>query len=239
MKGEVFEVDRSEEVINRKTAGKKTLSEEEAVELSVWDEPALSVELTGHIPDTAPTYKKWFSKEKDNTSNLKSWLITFLIVCASGPWAVIGAFMLALQGFGGIGGTAIVVFGPVTEEILKITVALIVLEKRPFLFKTARQILICCILSGFVFAYIENLLYLNIYIPAPSPQLILWRWTACVALHTTCTTIAGIGLVKMWHKSIIELSKPQPSNVYPYLVTAVIIHGIYNTFALFLNPLFK
>ena len=239
MKGGYFEPDKSEEVVSRKTATRKPLSDAEAVKMSIWDEPGLSVELTGKVPETALTYQKWFCRERDKTSNLKSWLITLFLILASGPWAVIGAFVLALQGLGGVGGTAIVVFGPVTEEVLKVAAALIVLEKRPFFFNSARQILVCCILSGFVFAYIENLLYLNIYIANPTPQLILWRWTVCVALHVSCSTIASLGLIKMWRKSMKELSPPKLFQILPYLITAAIIHGIYNNIALFLSPLFK
>ena len=232
-------MDRSEEMVTGKTASNKLLPDAQAVEHSVWDEPGFSVELAGAVPETALTHRKWFCREMNNTSNLKSWLITFSLIFASGPWAVIGAFVLALQGLGGIGGMAVVVFGPVTEEVLKITAALIVVEKRPFFFKSARQILVCCILSGFIFAYIENLLYLNIYVSDPTPRLILWRWTVCVVLHSSCSTIAGIGLIKMWRESMREFTKPQPLHVLPYLIAAAVIHGIYNNIALLLSPIFK
>jgi len=239
MNGDNFVLDRSEAVVSEKQKKRKPLSVEQLVEHTVWDEPGISEELSGKIPDSALTYRRWFKAGIQKTSSARSWLITFLLTLASGPWAVLGVFVLAFQGMSGFGGVAVVIFGPVTEEVLKVISALIVIEKRPFFFKSARQIFICCVFSGLVFAFIENLLYLHLYISNPTPQLVLWRWSVCVLLHSGCTAVSSIGLIAMWSKSVSEFTKPRILDMLPYLVLAAVIHGVYNNIALFISPFFE
>ncbi len=239
MMGDDFTVDKSEKIVSKKFASRKAPTTEQIVEHTIWDEPALSGELVPEIPASALTYKKWYIQESKKTTLSKSWIMTFLLTFASGPWAVIGVFVLAFQGLGGYGAAAVVIFGPLMEEVLKITSALIVVEKRPFLFSSARQIFICCFCSGLVFSFIENLIYLNFYVANPTPQLIIWRWSVCVILHSTCSAIASFGLIQMWKESKRDFSKPKAFYMIPPLFVAVLIHGIYNSVAIFLAPFFK
>ena len=239
MSGDEFIADSSERIVNRKFASRKAPTTDQMVEHTVWDEPALSEDLVEEVPESALTYKKWYMKEIESSSLNKSWIMTFLLILASGPWAVIGVFMLAFQGLGGVGATAVIIFGPLTEELLKIASPLVVVEKRPFLFCSARQIFICCLSSGLIFSFIGNLLYLNLYIDNPTPQLIVWRWSVCVILHTTCSAIASFGLIKMWKESKRNFSKPKVIYMIPSLFAAVLIHGIYNSVAFLIDPFFK
>ena len=212
---------------------------DEIVEHTVWDEPTLSGRLAGPTPDTAVTYETWLLENISSTSTLKSWLATVLLTLAAGPWAILGVFLLAFQGRGGFGAVAVVIFGPVTEEMLKITAALITVEKRPYIFKSAAQIVICCVASGLVFAFVENLLYLHVYVPHPSEALVVWRWTVCVALHSGCAAISSVGLVKMWSDSIKNSRKPRTRLMAGYVMTACVIHGTYNLTAILIDPLLK
>jgi len=230
--------DESEEKAE-KTLSKRKESLDQIVEHTVWDEPALSGELIEEIPDSALTYEKWLNENIKKTSSGKSWLICFLLTLAAGPWAIVGAFMLAFQGHGGYGATAVVIFGPVIEEMLKISSPLVIIEKKPYLFKSARQIFICCLFSGILFACIENLLYLFIYVSNPKPLLILWRWTACVFLHSGCTAISSIGLIRIWSNTVENHARPRLPLMAKYVIAACIIHGVYNLMAIFLNPLFE
>ncbi|MCK5843331.1 MAG: PrsW family intramembrane metalloprotease [Victivallales bacterium] len=239
MSGNHFESDPSEEkAVEILDAAVKTAVQ--SVEHTVWDEPALSGEFAGAVPETALTYGKWLRGKIDFTSSAKSWIATFLLAIASAPFAIVGVFALHYRAYGGliVGATA-VILGPVLEEMLKIAAALVTIEKRPYLFKTAGQIVITCVLSGLVFAFIENLLYLKIYVPHPTSALILWRWTVCVALHSGCTAISSMGLVKMWRSAVTDLKKPRLPLTTKYIATACVVHGVYNLTAIFLNPFFK
>lgn len=120
--------------------------------------------------------------------------------------------------------------GPVTEELLKAALALWIVEKRPFRFQSSLQIAVCLIASGLVFAAVENVLYLVVYIDDPSRELIWWRWTVCVALHAGCSLIAGLGLIRIWRQTMETKSRPQLALGAPYMATAIVIHGVYNAF---------
>lgn len=202
-----------------------TVDQVERVEHTVWDEPTTPSDLATRIqPDI--TYSDWLSKSIAQTGWLDSWLITFLVACAAGPWGIIGAFAGAnATGFAFL---AVCVFGPVAEEISKVAAAMWVVEKRPYLFFSGGQILVCAACGGLAFAAIENLIYMFVYVPNHSSEFVAFRWTVCVALHVTCSTLAGIGLVQVWRDSITHLRKPRLELSYRWMAAAMIGHGVYN-----------
>ena len=155
-------------------------------ENSAWDEPAISSALAGDVPDDAVTWIRYFHQMRAATSEEKTWLVTLAIAFVSGLCAVVGSFFVQ-SASGGLQVVAIVIGAPITEETLKIALIIYVVEKKPWLFLSATQILLCGVASGFMFAVLENLLYLNVYVPSPSNGLVQWRWTVCTALHTVCT----------------------------------------------------
>ncbi len=208
------------------------------VENSVWDEPGLSAELAGGSSGSRLTYSGWLAGKIDTTSSQKTWLNTLFLVMFSGLWAVIGVFILSFQGQGGIGVLAVVLFGPIIEEILKISSALVTIEKRLYLFKSGIQIVVCCVMSGLVFAFVENLLYLNFYIPDPSEMIVLWRWTVCVLLHSGCAGISSIGLLKVWQRTMREGRKPELGSMTRYVTAACVVHGTYNLAAILFDSFF-
>ncbi len=216
------------------TLREATPSDSERVEQTVWDEPGISDTLTGGRPSDALTYARWLDKGRSETSLPKSWLITMGLALVAGPWAIVGAL------FGGGGGTvshiiAIIVVAPVIEETMKIAAVLYVVERRPFLLRSAAQIGICTLVSGLTFACIENLLYLRAFLNDPSPALTYWRWTVCVGLHVGCSSIAGFGLMRIWRDIWNRRARPRLQLGFPYVVTAVVIHGVYNAFAVALH----
>ena len=211
--------------------------EDERVEHSVWDEPALAGELTGSIPKDGLDYRSWLEHRSQQTSTIKSWSVTAVVILLAGPWAIVGAF---LGGFFGpdqivTNVMAIIVFGPVTEEIMKIAAVLYLVEKKPFLFKSPVQIIVGVLAGALVFALLENILYLHFYVPEPSLRLIYWRWTVCVALHVGCSMIACLGLLRIWRDIWQRRSRAEISLAYPYILIAVILHGSYNAFAVALS----
>ena len=234
-----FAADASEEAARAKIDSEQAAeaSEDARVEHTVWDEPGLSPELAGEMPEGDVDYYHWLQRRRIQTSQATCWWVTLGVILLSGPWALLGAF---LSGYFGLdqGDTltvALVVFGPVTEEMMKIAVALYVIEKRPFLFKSPVQIFVGVLAGALVFAGVENLLYIHVYIPEPSAELIQWRWTVCVALHVCCSFIAAIGLVRIWRGTWERFRRPELSRAFPYILVAVIVHGVYNAFAVGLS----
>jgi RsiW-degrading membrane proteinase PrsW (M82 family) len=148
-----------------------------------------------------------------------------------GVWAVFGAIF---AGAGGVMG--IVVAGPVTEEIMKIALIVMVVETRPYIFTSRFQILLAAIASGAGFAIIENLMYLR---NQPSELLVNWRWTVCTALHIGCTIIASMGAMRMWKRSVSDLVEPRIGLAVPAIIAAAVIHGSYNGFALIFELIVK
>ena len=212
--------------------------EDEGVEHTVWDEPALSRELVGERKDDELNYGNWLAKRWQQTPPATSWLVTAAVIGLSGPWALLGAFVGGF--FGRIDAPyamtlAIVIVGPVTEELMKIAAALYIVEKRPFLFHSPVQIFACALAGAAVFAAVENVLYIRYYVEEPTQTFIQWRWTICVALHVGCSLIAGMGLAAMWRAVWRRRQRAQLATMFPYLVTAMVVHGLYNAFAIVLS----
>ena len=214
---------------------RKRRADGEQVRHSVWDEPGISPELAGPVPADALTYGNWLEQRRAETSTAASWGITLGLALLAGPWAVVGAVL-------GSGQTpfslmALVLFGPVAEELMKIAAGLYVVERKPFLFTSPVQIITCALAGGLVFASIENILYLHVYVRDVPAWLPRWRWTVCVGLHVGCSAIAGLGVLRVWRDSWARHAPARISLAFPYLITAVAVHGLYNGLAALLSLL--
>ena len=130
--GASHEVDPSEAKAARvlaSEAGKKSI--DSALDHSVWEEPSVSTELTSDHDGPQLNYADWLAWRLNTTSVAKTWGVTFLVMLAAGPWAIFGALFRGATG--GWGLAMIVVIAPVTEELMKVAVALWIVEKRPYL----------------------------------------------------------------------------------------------------------
>ena len=210
-------------------------SDADRVEHGVWEEPALSPDLAGSPQENQLTYACWLESCIERTTILQSMRTTLLVALAAGPWGILGAVWASLHGFGwqglgsnGIGLMAVLVFGPVTEEVVKVSTAWWVVEKRPYLFQTVPQILFCAACGGFAFAGIENLIYLYVYVPEHTLAFLKFRWTVCVGLHVACSLVAGVGLARIWDNAIRNRQRPKLALGIPWLVIAITGHGLYN-----------
>ena len=202
------------------------------VDHSVWDEPGLSRSLSGEAPDHAVTWFGYYLQMRESTSVKMSWLITIVTAIIGGPLAIPGTLV---EGATQSGLLTIIAIGPTIEEIMKIALPLWIVEKRPWLFRSSTQILICCFASGLAFAAVENVIYLRFYIPNPTVSLAQWRWTICVLLHSSCSLLAGVGVMRMWKSFQAEKTTPQISYLRTALLSAIILHGSYNAIATFLE----
>ena len=207
-----------------------TPTQEDQLEASVWDEPGLSAKEFGVAPSAESlTYDRWLAHGERKTSEAKSWWLCLIVACVSGPAAVIGTFLSQSGSAPAI--VMICLVGPLAEEVMKAAAILWVVEKRPFFFKSVSQIMICGVMSGLVFAAIENVLYLNVYIPNASPGLAAWRWSVCVALHVGCTCISAYGLSRVWKKTTIQRTRPEIALASTFIIASVLTHAAYNTAA--------
>ena len=223
--------DPSEEKAVRHLAGNR-IDESELAEQSVFDDPS----YTGLVPEGAHTYWHWIEKKSAQTGLLQSYGITLLVALAAGPWAVLGAiFQGSTVDFYGVPYlVGICVVAPVVEEMMKVGAALYILETRPFYFRGSFQILLCAFMGGLVFGVLENLIYLHVYLEDPSDFLIRWRWMVCTTLHTSCSTLAGFGLVRVWKDHRDRRRKPDLPLGFPFLSAAMVLHGSYNFLVSFL-----
>lgn len=201
------------------------LTDKVSEDQSVWDEPGLSKELAGDTPADGVTWFRWYRTQVARTSVSSSWTVSLLIAAIGGVFAVIGTLIQQTMPGGLLGVT---VFGPTVEEIMKIALPLWLVEKRPWLYRHAGQILICATASGLAFAAIENVLYLKVYIDDPPASLVMWRWTVCVLLHSGCSTVAGLGVWKIWRRFQEQQRAPALADGAPFIVAAIVLHGLYN-----------
>ena len=200
-------------------------------ERSVFDEPTYSVELGGQVPENALTYEKFLAEQLEATSAFESWFATGVIAAFSGILAIAGAFLSESSNFGfssTVEFIAIAVFAPVIEEVMKTALLLWGVEQKPYLFRSPSQLMLAGAISGLVFAAVENVIYLTVYIEKPDLFIILWRWTVCVGLHTTTTLIATIGLVKIWRRVMRTGQFAKAEIGARYLLIAILVHGVYN-----------
>ena len=230
-----FAPDESEMQADRALRGRQRDDENEQAELSVWDEPGLSRELgVSRKPDDLD-YALWLKRGLAGTSSAKSWGMTFVVALLAGPWAILGAFMsVGRAPMTPLTILAVTLVSPVIEEIMKMAIPFYIVEKRPFLFRSPAQIIVCALAGGLAFATIENLIYLNVYIRNPSSTLIMWRWTVCTAMHMGCTLIVGLGVLRVWQNSWGTWGRARLEDAFPMTAFAVGLHAAYNLFAVLL-----
>ena len=221
-------------IVEQNAAG---ASEADRVDHSVWDEPGLSPKLLGDDAadddGTRLMYANWLADGIERTGPARSWTVTWLVASVAGLWGVVGAILGGGQSISGV--VVLVAIAPLTEEVMKVALALWIVERRPYLFRSPAQIMLCAAAGGLVFAALENVLYLTVYIQDPPATLIRWRWTVCVAMHTGCSLIAGMGLGRIWSHTMETRSRPRLSLGSAPMILAVVIHGSYNGLAVLMQ----
>ena len=191
-------------------------------------EPALSARV--EAAECRGRTAEWLRRQWTGGAG-KGQIGTFLGVCiASG---LIAVFCALVKGGSGYLSLAVIVGAPVVEEISKILCPLMVLEKRPWRFASAGAIIAACALSGLVFASVENLLYFNVHIPREklTAGIVLWRLVVCTSVHVAGAVASGIGLSRAWRRAAQSFGRFEIGRIWPYVVAAMILHGLYNLIA--------
>ena len=195
----------------------------DAAEHEVWSEPCLP--QNARPQDASQTYSALLQEKWRHPSPGTSWITVVALACAAGPFAVLTAVLKTSAPSLAV---AAVIMAPLVEELGKAAAPLITLERWPHRFTSGTQLVLVCVASGLVFAAIENLLYLHVYVRGTSAAFAAWRWSVCTALHAGCSLIAGLGLRHVWSGARASRSRPDVSLAAPYFITAMVLHGSYN-----------
>lgn len=166
----------------------------------------------------------------------RTWPITFLAAVLGGPIAVVTAFLGSVE-HSAIAILNVVIIGPTIEEVAKNLPCIWLCERRPWLLPSRIGIALAALTSGLVFAILENILYLHVYVTDPSPALIQWRWTVCVALHMGCALIGSLGVARAWTAARLSGQRGSIDAMVPAIVAATVIHGTYNLLAVVMESL--
>ncbi len=107
---------------------------------------------------------------------------------------------------------------PISEEILKIAVPIMILEHKAKTIRNRSDLLHLAAGSGLVFAIAENLLYMIGY--SMSPGILAWRWLACTAMHVGASSLAGVGLMRAFDRASRTGEAPRFIWEWPWLLAA-------------------
>ena len=153
-----------------------------------------------------------------------------LIALVGGVVGLVGAFIEeALRG----GFLGPFVAGPIIEEALKPTGVYLLLAKWPRALRSRLHTAFLAALGGVGFAIIENIIYTEVYFPEHSPEMVLFRYTAGLLMHAGCSFIVGFGI----NQKIIAAVRgeiPFLSANKRFFIIPMVIHSVYNIFAVFL-----
>ncbi len=170
------------------------------------------------------TYMDWVATQQTQQSVGKSWLVTWLAPMAAVPFAV-GSGLFTLE-YAGV--LHFVVFGPAICEVLKIAIPATLIERRSALVRSRAQLYIMAVATAVVFAAIQNVIYLWVYFPNASMELVLFRWFGGVLLHVGCSVLAVGGLVTVWEHARSGGRAPRISDAYRSVSVAIVVHAVYN-----------
>ena len=187
--------------------------------------------------DDPDRWNRWLAEKRRGCTLSGNLGVTVLAAVLGGPFAVLGALMAGRPGVSYV--LYAVVFGPVVEELLKQSGMTYLLEKKPYRVFAGWQFTFAAAVSGLSFAVIENLAYIHVYAPASDvtdvAAMATFRWTVCTSLHLVCAVIASLGLRRVWKRQIRDGRPADLSAAFPWFAAAMIVHGLYNTAAMFLT----
>lgn len=195
---------------------------------AVGDEPALAWRGDQGTATGRTTWSEHVAAHRARTTPTRRWAAIVLAAVVGGPFAVVGALLSPLTGAASLAFVlTVVVLAPAAEEILKAAGATYLAEQRPWLVPTAWSLVLATLVSGLVFAAIENVIYLSVYIEDPSPEIARFRWIAGPLVHGGASTLAGIGAARTWSDGLPPTALRRPRST-PWIVAAIVVHGVFN-----------
>ncbi|MGD2109503.1 MAG: PrsW family glutamic-type intramembrane protease [Phycisphaerae bacterium] len=174
--------------------------------------------------DEEATYARWAAEHDKKVTPRKSWLVAAAAPLVAIPFAVGCAFFVVeytmLPGF--------VLVGPIASEVLKVAVAMTLVERRMHWIRRPGQLYLMTLGTAVLFAVIQNVVYLCVYFPNAPIELVAYRWVLGSVLHGVPTAIASFGLLQVWRRACAEQRPTGVAGAYPWLVAAILMHALYN-----------
>jgi len=160
-------------------------------------------------------------------------------------WYILGPLIAIAGGVLGIAGAAteeskagayFALFGlaPIIEEVMKPCGVYLLAAKWPQALPSRKYTAFLAALAGLSFALIENAIYLQIYFPEHGRDLLVWRYTACLGIHTVCSFILGFGINQRLVASVKGEITFLKGN-WPFFLAAIALHSAYNAAAFLLE----
>lgn len=161
-------------------------------------------------------------------------------------WYVFGALMAIIGGVLGIPGAVIqemraggylllpIVGAPIIEESLKPTGVYILLARWPFVVRNQLYTAAITGLAGFTFGMLESAAYVAAFADDAPDWFPLYRFTIPVAMHTTASFIAGLG-INQGLADWVGGRMPFPKRSRMCYLVAMLLHSLFNTTALALT----
>jgi len=167
------------------------------------------------------------SEQSAGSPGLGLRLLALGLALAGGVLGILGAVVQEVQAAGG-GLLLIFVGAPVIEEALKPAGIYILLLRWPHAAGSRLSLALLTALSGLVFGIIESFVYVTLYFSDASSELVTYRFTVPLLLHTSASFLVGLGL----SRAIIDWAAGRasfPQRTRNFYIAAVILHAAYNT----------
>lgn len=172
------------------------------------------------------TYARWQSTHRPRTNARQMLLLSFAAVVAGLPLGMVCGLMTVEQS----GVINFVLFGPILAEVLKVGPASMLIERRAYSTRRGARISMITIGTAVLFAAGQNIVHLGLLFKGAASAQVVYRWMIGPLLHVICTAVATRGLRATWTRSIAEARQVNVTYAYPYIVSAVILHGAFNAY---------
>ncbi len=119
------------------------------------------------------------------------------------------------------------VAAPIIEEALKPSGVYLLLAKWPRAVAGRFYPAVVSALAGLTFGLVENVVYLSVYFPHHSHEMVMVRYTAGLALHTTASFVFGLGI----NQKLIAAARgetPLFASNKRFFIAAIGLHSAYN-----------
>ncbi len=159
------------------------------------------------------------------------WYILGPLIALTGGFFGILAAAYQNSGYGIL--VAAFVIAPILEESVKPCGVYWLYARRPQALQGRLYTACLSALAGLMFGIVESFVYVGVYYveyEELDPAFVIWRFTVCLLLHTTCSFIVGWGIndkLIAWVRGEVSFLKGNRK----FFFTAMAIHSAYNIFA--------
>jgi RsiW-degrading membrane proteinase PrsW (M82 family) len=153
------------------------------------------------------------------------WRVFAFVMAAGG--GVLGILGAAIQEWSYASLLVAFVAAPVIEEVMKPSGVYLLLVRWPRVLTSRIYTALLAAVGGLSFAVIENIIYLQFYFPEHTQTLVVFRYSACLAMHMVCSFILGFGINQRLLASI-RGEIPFLKGNKKFFFIPMIIHSLFN-----------